>query len=256
MGRRTSYAAGTPSWVDLATSDVDGARRFYGAVFGWGFREAPEITYTFCEQDGAAVAGLQPLMDEALAAGAPPHWSMYVHVEDADATAARVAELGGTVVAEPFPIPGAGRMAVVADPQGGIVLLWQPAEFAGAGVVNAPGAWAWSDLQTTDPEGAAPFYAALLGWEIAEVPGSGGLYRSVSLAGRSIGGIMRAQRPIAQPYWAVYLGVADVEETLARIAAEGGRTLVEPMPVPSGRFAVAMDPQGAAFGLVDGEFAD
>jgi len=256
MGRRTGYTAGTPSWVDLATTDVDGARRFYGAVFGWSFREAPEINYTFAEQDGAAIAGLQPLLDEALAAGAPPHWSMYVHVEDADATAARAAELGGTVVAEPFPIPGAGRMGVLADPQGGVVLLWQPAEFAGAGLVNEVGAWAWNDLQSTDPEAAAPFYEALFGWEIAEVPGSGGVYRSIAHEGRMIGGVMRAQREIAQPYWAIYLGVADVDATLERIAAAGGRTLVEPMPVPAGRFAVATDPQGAAFALVEGEFDD
>jgi predicted enzyme related to lactoylglutathione lyase len=186
----------------------------------------------------------------------PPSWSMYVRTDDADATVARAIELGATVVVAPFDIPGAGRLGALADPQGGVVLLWEPAEFAGAAVVNEVGAWAWDDLQTTDPEGAAPFYEALFGWATAEVPGSDGVYRSIAHEGRNIGGIMRAQREIAQPYWTVYFGVADVDATLERVAAEGGRVLVEPMAVPSGRFAVALDPQGAVFCLVDGEFDD
>jgi predicted enzyme related to lactoylglutathione lyase len=256
MGRRTTSTPGTPCWVDLTTTDVEDAKRFYGAVFDWTVREAPAINYTFFERDGATVAGLQALMDEQREQGMPPSWSMYVHTDDADVTVARAAQLGATVMSEPFAIPGAGRMGVIADPQGGVVLLWQPAEFPGAALVNEVGAWAWNDLQTTDPEGAAPFYEALFGWATAEVPGSDGVYRSIAHEGRNVGGIMRAQRAIAQPYWTVYFGVADADEALERVAAEGGRTLVEPMAVPSGRFAVAMDPQGAVFCIVDGEFDD
>jgi predicted enzyme related to lactoylglutathione lyase len=256
MGRRTTSTPGTPCWVDLTTTDVEAAKRFYGAVLGWTVREGPTPGYLFFEHEGATVAGVQPLMDEQREQGMPPSWSMYVHTDDADASVARAAELGATVLSAPFDIPGAGRMGVIADPQGGVVLLWEPAEFAGAALVNAVGAWAWDDLQTTDPEGAAPFYEALFGWATAEVPGSDGVYRSIAHEGRSIGGIMRAQREIAQPYWTVYFGVADVDVTLERIAAEGGRVLVAPMAVPSGRFAVALDPQGAVFCLVDGEFDD
>jgi predicted enzyme related to lactoylglutathione lyase len=245
-----------PCWVDLTTTDPDGAKRFYGAVFGWTVREAPAINYTFLEHEGATVAGLQPLMDEQREQGMPPSWSMYVRTDDADATVARAAELGATVMSEPFDIPGAGRMGVVADPQGGVVLLWEPGEFFGAAVVNEVGAWAWNDLQTTDPEGAAPFYESLFGWSTAEVPGSDGIYRSIAHEGRNIGGIMRAQQEIARPYWTVYFGVADVDAALERIAAAGGQMLVAPMAVPSGRFAVALDPQGAVFCLVDGEFDD
>ena len=256
MGTRESYTPGTPSWVDLSTTDVEDAKRFYGEVLGWTVLDAPSENYTFFASDGAVVAGLAQLRDGQREQGMPPSWSMYVHTDDADTTAARATELGGTVVAAPFAIPGAGRMGVLADPQGGVVLLWEPAEFAGAALVNDVGAWAWNDLQTTDSEGAAPFYEALFEWETAEVPGSGGVYRSIAHQGRMIGGIMRAQREIAQPYWAVYFGVADIDAALKRVAAAGGRTLVEPMAVPSGRFAVALDPQGAVFCLVDGQFDD
>jgi predicted enzyme related to lactoylglutathione lyase len=256
MGRRTTYTPGTPCWVDLTTTDVEGAERFYGAVFGWTVGEGPAANYMLFEHEGTTVAGLHPLMDEQREQGMPPSWSMYVRTEDVSATVAHATELGATVVAEPFDIPGAGRMGALADPQGGVVLLWEPIDFAGAPLVNVVGAWAWNDLQTTDPEGAAPFYESLFGWATAEVPGSDGIYRSIAHEGRNIGGIMRAQREIAQPYWTVYFGVADVDVTLERVVAEGGRKLVEPMAVPSGRFAVALDPQGAVFCLVDGEFDD
>jgi predicted enzyme related to lactoylglutathione lyase len=256
MGRRTSYTPGTPCWVDLATTDLDGAQRFYGAVLGWTAREAPAGHYSFFEREGATVAGLQPLTGEQREQGMASSWSMYVHAEDIEATVKRATDLGASIVFEPFDVPGAGRMGALADPQGGVVLLWQPADFPGAAVVNEVGAWAWNDLQTTDPEGAAPFYESLFGWATAEVPGSDGVYRSVAHEGRNIGGIMRAQGEIAQPYWTVYFGVADVDATLERVVAEGGRKLVDPIAVPSGRFAVALDPQGAVFCLVDGEFDD
>ena len=235
MGRRTTYTPGTPCWVDLTTTDVEGAKRVLRRGVRLDGPRGPAGNYSFFEHEGTTVAGLQPLMDEQREQGMPPSWSMYVHTEDAAATVApcgRARRDGGRRAVRRS--PGAGRMGALADPQGGVVLLWEPAEFAGRPLVNAVGAWAWNDLQTTDPEGAAPFYEALFGWATAEVPGSDGIYRSIAHEGRNIGGIMRAQREIAQPYWTVYFGVADVDATLERIAAEGGRMLVEPMAVPSG----------------------
>jgi predicted enzyme related to lactoylglutathione lyase len=254
MGERTAYTDGTPCWVDLATTDLEAAGRFYGAVFGWTVREQPN--YSFFERDGAVVAGLAPLTPDQAAAGMPPSWSMYVHAGDLDALAARAAELGGTVRTPPFDIPEAGRMAVIADPQGAIFLLWKPAPFAGAAVVNEVGAWSWSDLQTTDVAGATAFYGGLFGWEITEIPGSGGQYFGVAHEGRSIGGVMPAPPGVEHPYWATYIGVASVDLALEQVAAAGGRTLAGPIAVPAGRFAAVADPTGAVISLVDGEFDD
>ena len=256
MGQRTTYTPGTPCWVDLTTPDVDGAEAFYGAVFGWEVREVMPGAYAYFERDGAVVAGISPLGEEQRAAGMPPSWSMYVAVADADAAVARAGELGGATVVAPLAIEGAGRMAAVADPEGGVVLLWEAGGFAGAEVVNEVGAWGWDDLQTTDPEGAIPFYEALFGWSIGAIPGADGAYFSIAHEGRGIGGVMRATRGVAQPYWAVYFGVDDVDRTLELSAAAGGRTLMAPMAVPAGRFAVALDPQGAVFCLFEGEYDD
>ncbi|WCB95845.1 Putative glyoxylase CFP32 [Baekduia alba] len=252
MARRTSYTAGTPNWVDLTTSDLAGAQAFYGAVFGWSTREVMPGFYSyFVDDDGAIVAGLAELNETQIARGMPPSWSMYVSVDDVAATADRARELGGTVVFGPEAIEETGALAAVADPQGAVVLLWQPAPFAGAEVVNGPGLWSWNDLQTPDPEVASPFYEALFGWTTAAIPGADGVYRTIGHEGRNIGGIMRAPAGVAHPYWTVYIGVAELDATLERIGAAGGQTLVEPMAVPAGRFAVTMDPQNAILCLVE-----
>lgn len=257
MGRRESYTPGTPCWVDLTTPDVEGAIAFYGALHGWTAREAaPGGRHWFFERDGAVVAGLGELGEEQRAAGVPAAWTMYVNVVDAEQSAARAEALGGRTVMPATTAAGAGSFAAVADPQGGVTLLWQPAGLVGAEVVNEVGAWCWNDLQTGDPEAAGPFYESLFGWTVTDVPGAGGVYRSVAHEGRGIAGIMRAARPIQQPYWTVYIGVEDVDAALARSADAGGRTMVEPMAVPSGRFAVGLDPQGAVFCVLESNAYD
>jgi predicted enzyme related to lactoylglutathione lyase len=251
MGKRSEYTAGTPCWVDLTTSDVEGAAAFYAALHGWTAREVMEGPYLFFEHDGQVVGGLGLLQEEQRAAGMPPAWSMYVRVDDVAQTIARAEALGGSATLAPLEIPGHGIMAAVADPQGGVTMLWQPGAFAGAEVVNQVGAWAWDDLQTGDPVAASGFYESLFGWSIADIPGAEGAYRSVTHEGRGIAGIMRATRGIQQPYWTVYVGVDDVDAALERSTGAGGRTIVEPMAVPSGRFAVGMDPQGAVFCVLE-----
>lgn len=252
MGRRESYTPGTPCWVDLITPDPEGAIAFYGALHGWTAREAmPGGGHWFFERDGAVVAGLGRLGEEQRTAGATPAWMMYVRVADAEASVAQAQELGGRVVVGATFAEGAGSFAGVADPQGGVTLLWQPAGLIGAEVVNEVGAWCWDDLQTGDPEAAAPFYEGLFGWTVTDIPGAGGAYRSISHEGRNIAGIMRATREIDQPYWTVYVGVEDVDAALQRSADAGGRVIVEPMTVPSGRFAVGLDPQGAMFCILE-----
>ena len=256
MPRRTSYSAGTPCWVDLSTTDQEAAARFYGAVLGWTVREQPGGMYAFFEHDGEVAAGLAALTPEQAAAGMPPSWSMYVRVDDADAAAARAAELGGTVRTPPFDVPEAGRMAVVADTQGAIFLLWQPARFEGAAVVNEVGAWVWNDLQTPDPAAAAAFYGDLFGWDVAEVPGSDGQYSSVAHEGRTVGGIMPSPPGMEHPFWSTYVGVTSVDDTLGAVEAAGGRPIAGPMEVPAGKFAVVADPTGAVFALFEGDYDD
>jgi uncharacterized protein len=161
MSERTSYAPGTPCWVDLATPDIEAAAGFYGELLGWDVPEQPNSAemggYRRALKKGKDVAGMMPLMQE----GQPPAWNTYVAVEDADATAKAIAEAGGTVVAEPMDVMDLGRMAVFTDPTGAVFGIWQPGTFPGAGRVNEDGAVGWNELETCDPAAAKDFYGSV-----------------------------------------------------------------------------------------------
>ena len=112
------------AWNELLADDVESAAAFYSKLLGWEPVPMPGgMPYTLFKKDGTEVAGLMKLPMP----GVPPHWLNYVNVRDVDATAARVAELGGTICAPPFDIPKVGRIAVVQDPQGARFGLFQPA---------------------------------------------------------------------------------------------------------------------------------
>jgi uncharacterized protein len=251
MGERTSYPAGTFSWVDLQTDDLDGAKRFYAELFGWDYDDIPigdGAVYSMARVKGHNVAGLGERQDESI----PPHWNCYVTVEDADASAARASELGANLLAEPFDVFDAGRMAAFADPQGAVLSVWQAKESIGAGLVNETGALSWNDLITPDVESSRAFYSALFGWEITEVEGSDGQYWSITNGGRLNGGMM----PMPQgghPAWNLYFACEDADATIAQAGELGAETVMGPIDVPNGsRFAILRDPSNAVFSVASG----
>jgi predicted enzyme related to lactoylglutathione lyase len=156
MGERTRYDPGTFCWVGLATSDVAAAKAFYRSLFGWDVEDleaGAAGAYATLRRGGSEVAILYRQQPEARAAGAPPHWTSYISVADADATAARAEELGGAAVFRaPFDVLDAGRVAAIRHPTGAIVSLWQPRSRIGATLVNNTGALCWNELATTDVE--------------------------------------------------------------------------------------------------------
>jgi predicted enzyme related to lactoylglutathione lyase len=258
MPDRTSHPPGTISWTDLAASDQAAAKEFYAVLVGWEYEDMPvgdDGTYSMAKHRGrtaAAIAGLRPDEEQQ---GIPPHWNLYVTVEDVDATAGKVAEAGGQVLAEPFDVFDAGRMAVIADPSGAPLCLWQPGASIGAEVVNEPGAFAWADLATTDAPAAQAFYSTLLGWrfeQMSEAPP----YWVIFNGERSQGG-MTVPPPGVPSNWFPYFAVIGLEETMQMAGASGGNPFFGPFEVPNGgRFALVQDPQGAAFGILEGDYDD
>ena len=254
MGKRSSHPHGTFSWIDLATTDAQGAKAFYGKLFGWEYDDRPAgdgMTYSMCLIDGSAVAAIA----ETDTGEAPPHWNSYVTVDDLDALAPRVAELGGTVAAGPFDVFDAGRMLVVADPTGAFVELWQAKENIGAELVNVPGALTWNDLNTNDADVARGFYSELLGWsfeQVSEQPP----YWVIQNGGRSNGGVRVFTEEEANfpPHWLPYFAVDSTDAIASAATDAGGSVMVDPFDVPSGRVAVLGDPKGAAFAVSEAEF--
>ena len=255
MSERTSYAPGTPSWVDLGAPDVDAAATFYEGLLGWQTPEMPNSAemggYRRAKLDGADVAGMMPLMQE----GQPPAWRSYVSVEDADATAAAVKEAGGGVIVEPMDVMDLGRMAVFSDPTGAAFGIWQPGTFAGAARVNEPGALAWNELNTRDPEAAKAFYAAVFGWGFEDHDmGEMGVYTEWKQGDASIGGMMdmgNTQMPPEVPaHWLVYFAVENTDAAVETVKSSGGNVAFGPIDIPAGRFAVVTDPFGAVFAVI------
>jgi predicted enzyme related to lactoylglutathione lyase len=256
MGERTSHSPGTFSWTDLATTDTEGAKRFYTALFGWDIDDQPippgDAVYTMLLRDGKAVAALFRGQE-----GMPTAWSSYVTVESADAAAAKAADLGGTPMGDPFDVMDAGRMAVIQDPTGAVVSVWEPHGSIGAQFVNGPGALSLNQLNTTDPEAAERFYGGLFGWRTEQVAGGDQPYWGIYKGDRLNGGMMQLPPDApAPPHWLVYFGCEDVDADAGRIGDAAGTVLVPPTDVPGGRFLAAQDPQGAVFGLFAGRFDD
>jgi predicted enzyme related to lactoylglutathione lyase len=252
MGERTSYTPGTFCWVDLMAADQDAAKTFYEALFGWDYQDFP-ITgggvYSVAQRDGKAVAAIVPLPDPRI----PPHWNCYVSVDDADAAAARAESLGAAVVLPAGDVGASGRLAVIQDPQGAILSVWQPGEHVGAALVNGPGLLSWNDLLSPDVEASAAFYRELFGWTIDAIPGAEGQYWSIANDGKLNAGLMPLP-PGGHPAWNLYFGIEDLDAATAQAADLGAQTLMGPTPVPGGRFAVLRDPQNAVFSVVDGQF--
>ncbi|CAN5547505.1 VOC family protein [soil metagenome] len=250
MPTRDDYEPGRPSWVDLGTSDPAAARAFYGELFGWSADVDPRPEaggYAQFMRDGKPVAGCGPLFVE----GMPPAWTSYVATADADATAKVAADLGGTVVTEPFDVLDAGRMAALAAPDGSVIGVWQAKAHKGAALVNEPGSWQWNQLLTRDKAAADAFYAPLFGWQLRSHPQWGEYW---SLGDGEVTGVSELcpKAPAEVPaHWQVVFTVEDAEATLARAGELGGSALGPTAPWgPGGRFGTIADPQGATFGVL------
>ena len=246
----TAYTPGTPSWVDIGTADVDAARAFYSAVFGWDIPEGnPEFGgYTMASLNGKQICGFGPQQNPG-----PPYWTSYVTVEDVDASAATVVEAGGQVLAPPMEVGTAGKMAVLMDPQGAAFAIWQAGETIGCELVNEPGALCWNELNARDVDAALAFYPKVFGWGSQTSTEGPFPYTEWKLGEDSIGGLMAMPPMVPEQvpsFWLVYFAVADCDATLAKITELGGSSMMPPMDIPIGRFAVVTDPEGATFAII------
>lgn len=243
---------GAPCWYELCTADPAASQAFYGPVLGWTFQDAGMEGFSY----GLAMAG------ETMVAGVmdpgqpmPEFWMIYFAVADADATCERVAALGGVVHRPPADIPGTGRFAILADPQGAAfgVLQPLPGQMGGAYDPSKPGHGNWNELSTSDPAAGLAFYAEVFGWQASRAMDMGpmGTYQLIAREGADFGGIMGPRGPGIPPHWLPYFGVPGMGAAQAAIGAAGGTVLHGPAPVPGGaQILVAQDGRGVHFAVV------
>lgn len=245
-----------PAWVDLATSDAEGARDFYSKLFGWQMDVSDDPQYggyaTARMGEGSA-AGIGPKQDPNM----PNVWSLYIGTDDIDGLAEQVADAGGTVVAPPFDVGDQGRMAVFQDPSGAFISAWEGAQ-GSTFVSDRPNSFGWAELNARGVADVVPFYENVFGWttRLSEFDPNLPPYREFQQDGRSILGAweMNPQIPAEVPsYWQIYFTVDDVDAAHQKALSLGATEMVPPQDFPGGRFAILSDPQGASFALLKTE---
>ena len=255
MPERTSYEPGTPSWVDLGTSDPDAAKAFYRSLFGWDAEDAGSVEetggYAFFTLNGHKVAGVNGLMDPSQ----PVAWSTYVATDDIDALAERAKANGAEAIVEPMAIMDTGRMAFFFHPAGGMIGAWEPGTFAGAELVEDPGTLTWSELHTRDREGAKRFGEAVFDWRPDDDAfGAEMGYTLLNVGETGVGGMMDMPPGVPDEvpaYWISIFAVGDCDAAVARLQELGGTVMYGPSSMEGvGRFAYVTDPQGAMFGVI------
>jgi predicted enzyme related to lactoylglutathione lyase len=244
-----SFAPGQFCWLELATSDHSAAVAFYTTLFGWTTTEMPTPggVYVMLKKNGRTAAALYEEKN------APPHWNNYVAVASADETAAKAKELGGKLMMEPFDVMDVGRMAVVVDPTGGILAVWEARRTKGIEIYGEPGALCWNELTTHDAATAREFYTRLFGWRA----GGDANYTEWHLGDTAgavpvvaaVGGMMEmTEAPVG---WFPYFAVENCDASAETAKANGGRVYKEPADIERvGRFAIVADPQGAVFAII------
>ena len=265
MSERTGYAPGEFCWVDLASTDIEAGKRFYGELLGVDAEAAPgdpEETggYGFFTKDGKMIAGFGPTMQE----GQPSAWSSYISVSDADETVEKAKEAGGNVIFGPVDLPNeSGRMAVLQDPTGAFISINQQQNHPGAQLVNEPGTWTWNNLLTRDVDAAEEFYGKVFGWRKHHDDQAPDFVSMWQVDGQrwpeGLGGLMQmgSEMPSeAPPHWQVYFVVEDLDEAIEQTRSAGGKLLFGPQQIPVGTVAVLMDPQDATFGLIEPDYPE
>ena len=250
MPVKTSYAQGTPSWVDLSSTDPAASQAFYGGLFGWTFESSPTPQggdYIMASLNGSAAAGMMQQSPEQAEMGLPSLWNTYFSVDDIVATVGSVEDAGGSVMMPPMDVMEAGHMAVVVDPSGAVACLWQAEQHIGCEIVNEPGALIWNELVSSDTQAALAFYAQLFGTGTMEQDmGADEPYRMLVVDENPIAGAIAPPMEGIPNHWSVYFAVADVEEAVAKTAELGGSVVVPAFEVPGvGKMTGVADPTGA-----------
>ena len=249
------HAPGSFCWFELGTSDQNAAKQFYSSLLGWNpvdYPMGPNAFYTMFKLSGKDCAAAYGLDERMKAAGVPPHWMPYIAVESADATAAKVASAGGTVLQPPFDAMTFGRMAVLKDPAGASFSIWEPKDHHGTGITGEPGTFCWADLCVPDAEQVKAFYGAVFGWQLAVSEHDNSGYLHIKNGDTFIGGVPPAQfnPPNVPPHWLLYYYVTDCDASTAKAKELGARVLMGPMDIEKvGKMSVIGDPQGVVFAL-------
>ena len=240
-------------WNDLVTEDLEGAKHFYGHMFGWTFQDTTSSDgrpYAVAKSGNVYVAGLLAV--------APRHdgqkvsrWVPYASVPDVDDAVDRVGSAKGAVPVPPRDVR-IGRMAAIVDREGAVMGLVSSriGDPDDATTKAGPGRVVWTELLSNDPTAAADFYHSVIGYDARTVERRGGQYTMLVAQGKDRAGILKNPTENWNPDWLTYFGVTDPAAAAARAEVLGGKILLPVSPeIREGTIAVVADPAGAVLVL-------
>ena len=244
-------------WYDLVTPDLKAAEKFYAEVIGWKIADAgmPGMSYSILSAGDITVGGMMQSPKGGDELDVRPHWNGHIYVADVDQYARLAVAAGGKVCREPSDIPGIGRFAVVADPQGATFIMFKPNSTEQPNQVppNKAGHIGWHELHASDGKAAWDFYSSLFGWTRQQDLDMGqlGIYRIFATGGEAVGGMMTKMPDTPKPHWLYYIEVDTIDAAAARVTKAGGKIVMGAHQVPTSQWIVqCTDPQGAAFAMV------
>jgi hypothetical protein len=236
-------------WFEYVSGDTQKAKGFFGELFGWTTQEVPmpEGAYEMIASGGRTIGGYLPTP-----AGAPKeaHWLSHLAVADAKASAEQVTKLGGKILKPAFKVGEFGTMAIVADPQGGPLSLWQPAKSEEQPAPTA-NTFCWNELASSDPAASVAFYNAIGGFTSKAMEMPTGAYHVLEAGGQPRAGVMAKMMPQQPHAWLPYVQVASADKTAEKAKKLGGTIIVPPTDIPNvGRFSILTDTLGGAIGIL------
>jgi predicted enzyme related to lactoylglutathione lyase len=237
-------------WFEYVSKDAPKAQGFFGELFGWSTKNIPmpDGAYTMiAAPDGTTIGGYSATPADAPAAS----WLPYLLVPSAADIAARVKSLGGSIMKEPFKVGDFATMAIVNDPLGATLALWQPTK-PEEPAKPAVGHFVWNELTSKTPEASVKFYSQIGGFTSSKMDmGEMGTYHLLESGGQSRAGIMAPQMPEAPHAWLPYVQIASADQTADKAKRLGATVVVPPTDIPNvGRFAIFVDTQGSATGIL------
>jgi predicted enzyme related to lactoylglutathione lyase len=249
VSTQVTTAVGKFVWHEHVSTQPAKAQEFFKQLLGWDYEvfKTGDVDYTIIQSGGKGHGGFPPVPE-----GTPSHWVGNVAVEGADASVEKAKSAGGSVIVDPMDIPEVGRYAVIRDPQGGVLAVFQPTD--GGDGPQGQGVFVWDELGTSDVAGAESFYGDVFGWTTKDMGADYGGYKIFQRGSddeNGVGGLMANPDSSMPTAWHPYVAVDDVDATLTKTKELGGSTVLEPMDVPEvGRIAVIQDTTGAVLGLI------
>jgi len=253
MPQRDEAPLGAPCWVDVFSSDPEGAQAFYGELFGWTAENSGEEFggYVNFSKDGRRVAGCTRNDGSS---GSPDVWSVYLATDDAEATTAATTAHGGGVIVPPMQVMDLGTMAVLTDVGQAAIGVWQSGTHKGFGTLGEPGTPAWFELHTRSYQDSVTFYTEVFNWDTSVMSDTPDFrYTTLGEGDAAMAGIMDAGAYLPEgvpSHWTVYFGVADTDAAVGQLTGLGGSVLHPAKDTPYGRVAQVADPTGAMFRIV------